>query len=112
MPTLKYIGLGTTTVLHLALAFTAHGQNAATTNSSQPSHNTGIVRVEGIGVPPISDAPFSAKVLLELSETLPDGTTAAHKTFNIIARDSQGRTRNEVRFWSPSNGSEPNLNYG
>jgi len=112
MSTSKYIGLGTAAVLHLALAFTANGQNTSPSNSSQPTHNTGIVRVEGIDIPPISDVPFSAKVLLELTETLPDGTTAIHKTFNIIARDSHGRTRNEVRFWNPSNGSEPNLNYG
>jgi TonB family protein len=112
MPTLKYIRLGIATVLHLTLALTIYGQNTSPSNSSQPAHNTGIVRVEGIAIPPILDAPFSARVLLELTETLPDGTTATHKTFNTIARDSQGRTRNEVRFWNPSNGSEPNLNYG
>src|ERR1700731_2738947 len=109
---LKCAILGTVALLPLASAHTAYGQNKVPSNSTQTTHNTGIVRVEGIDIPPIPDFPFSAKVLLELTETLPDGTTAIHRTFNFIARDSLGRTRNEVRFWNLSNGSEPNLNYG
>ena len=54
--------------------------------------------------------PFSAKVELELVNQLQDGTLITHKTYNLDARDSQGRTRNEARNWiNPSIGAEPRL---
>lgn len=104
-----------------SLALTVFGSFAALLASQEnapapkpsPSHfNPGMVRVEGVDVPSMPDAPFSAKVSLELIQTLPDGTTATNRTFNIIARDSHGRTHNEVRFWYPTDDSEPRVNYG
>ncbi len=54
--------------------------------------------------------PFSAKVELETSNQLQDGTLITHKTYNLDARDSQGRTRNEARNWiNPASGEEPRL---
>jgi TonB family protein len=40
---------------------------------------------------------------------LQDGTQIAHKTYNLDARDSAGRTRNEMRNWITAEGQEPKL---
>lgn len=72
-----------------------------------PPRNFNSVRVEGVDIPPVPNAPFYARAVLELTQTLPDGSAATHKTFNIIARDSHGRTHNEIRQWAPQDGSEP-----
>jgi len=41
---------------------------------------------------------------------LPDGMLITHKTYNLIARDSAGRTHNQARRWiDPATGEEPKL---
>jgi TonB family protein len=64
----------------------------------------------GEHIPAVSGLPFSAKVALELVNQLQDGTLITHKTYNLDARDSLGRTRNEARNWiNPAVGAEPRL---
>lgn len=64
----------------------------------------------GEHIPAVPGLPFSAKVELELVNQLQDGTLITHKTYNVDARDSLGRTRNEARNWmNPSTGEEPRL---
>ena len=53
----------------------------------------------GEHIPPVPGLPFSAKVELELVNQLQDGTLITHKTYNLDARDSSGRTHNESRNW-------------
>lgn len=54
--------------------------------------------------------PFSAKAELETVNQLQNGTLITHKTYNLIARDGQGRTRNEARNWmDPPTDAEPQL---
>ena len=53
--------------------------------------------------------PFSAKVVLETMSQLQDGTQITHKTYNLDARDSAGRTHNEMRNWITAEGEEPKL---
>jgi hypothetical protein len=53
--------------------------------------------VNGITIPAIPDAPFSATVVIEFERYWPDGSTQVRRTINLIARDSQGRTHNETR---------------
>jgi TonB family protein len=108
MPLLRSIAA---TVFVLLVISPVKSQQAPTPPVSQPPSNSGLIRVEGVDIPPIPNAPFSAKVELELSQPRLNGSSDVHKTFNIIARDSNGRTRNEVRFWYPLDGSEPHLNY-
>ncbi|MGA2049528.1 MAG: hypothetical protein ABSG96_17655 [Terracidiphilus sp.] len=55
------------------------------------------VTVNGITIPAIPDAPFSATVVLEFERYWPDGSTQIRRTINLVARDSQGRTHNETR---------------
>jgi TonB family protein len=58
----------------------------------------------------VPSLPFSAKVELEFVNQLQDGTLISHKTYNLDARDSGGRTHNEARKWiNPSDGADPSL---
>jgi TonB family protein len=64
----------------------------------------------GEHIPAVPGLPFSAKVELGLVNQLQDGTLITHKTYNLDARDSQGRTRNEARNWiNPAVSEEPRL---
>jgi TonB family protein len=64
----------------------------------------------GEHIPAVPGLPFSAKVELDLLNQLQDGTLITHKTYNLDARDSKGRTRNEARNWIDLNtGAEPRL---
>jgi TonB family protein len=64
----------------------------------------------GEHIPAVPSLPFSAKVELELVNQLQDGTLITHKTYNLDARDSGGRTRNEARKWiNLSDSAEPSL---
>jgi TonB family protein len=65
--------------------------------------------MSGEHIPAVSGLPFSAKVVLETVSHLQDGTLITHTTYNLDARDSSGRTRNEMRNWISSDGAEPRL---
>jgi TonB family protein len=66
--------------------------------------------MQGEHIPPIANLPFTAKVELETVNQVADGTFITHKTFNIDARDSVGRTRVEGRRWmNQETGAEPQL---
>jgi hypothetical protein len=57
--------------------------------------------VSGITIPDVAGVPFSATAVLEVERYWPDGSTQARRTINLIARDAQGRTHNEVRRLMP-----------
>jgi TonB family protein len=64
----------------------------------------------GERVPAVAGLPFSAKAELETVNQLQNGTLITHKTYNLIARDGQGRTHNEARNWIDlTTGAEPRL---
>ena len=66
--------------------------------------------VAGIGIPPVPNLPFTGKVIISAGSTLADGTNVQRKTINVVARDSQGRTRNEGRqLVAAGEGSEPRI---
>jgi TonB family protein len=65
--------------------------------------------VYGERIPAVRGLPFSAKVELETVSQLQDGTQITHKTYNLDARDSAGRTHNEMRNWITAEGEEPKL---
>jgi hypothetical protein len=56
---------------------------------------------KGITIPNIPGLPFSATIVLEVERYWPDGSTQTRRTINLIARDSSGRTHNEVRRLMP-----------
>jgi len=57
--------------------------------------------VDGVGIPDVSGKPFSATVVLEYERYWDDGSSQVRRTINLIARDSEGRTHNEVRRLMP-----------
>jgi hypothetical protein len=48
--------------------------------------------------PVVTGAPYTAVAVSESTQTLPDGNTINRRAQTNVARDSQGRTRNEVVF--------------
>jgi len=57
--------------------------------------------VHGISIPSVPGLPFFATAVIESEREWPDGSPQIRRTINIIARDAQGRTRNEVRRLEP-----------
>ena len=78
----------------------------------QNSDAVGGVRahVVGIEIPPIANAPFTARVLVTWNRPLVGGGTASRKYYTQVARDSQGRVRRETREFIPADSNaEPAL---
>jgi hypothetical protein len=66
--------------------------------------------IEGIEIPPIPDAPFTAKVVVTWNKPLVGGGTVSRKYYTLVARDSQGRVRRETREFVPADSAaEPPL---
>jgi len=66
--------------------------------------------IEGIQIPPIPDAPFTAKVVVTWDKPLVGGGTVSRKYYTLVARDSQGRVRRETReFIAADSAAEPPL---
>lgn len=95
-------------LLGLALSFAISTLPAV----CQEEDSVGGVRtqVQGIEVPTIANAPFTAKVLVTWNRPLVGGGTASRKYYTQVARDSQGRVRRETRGFIPADSSaEPPL---
>ena len=66
--------------------------------------------IEGIAIPPIADAPFTAKIVVTWDEPLVGGGAVSRKYYTSVARDSQGRVRREMRGFVPADSAaEPPL---
>jgi len=57
--------------------------------------------VDGVFVTPVPNVPLTAVAEVQSTQVLDDGTSVSKKTFNNIARDSQGRIYNERRALVP-----------
>src|SRR5579863_8906233 len=78
----------------------------------QDSNSVGGVRTQivGIDIPPVANAPFTARVLVTWNQPLVGGGTVSRKYYTQVARDSQGRVRRETRGFIPaSSNAEPPL---
>ncbi|MGO9339817.1 MAG: hypothetical protein ACLPY1_20140 [Terracidiphilus sp.] len=73
----------------------------ASQTAQDTSPTSRVPSVNGISIPDTPGAPFSATVVLEFERIWPDGSSEIRRTINLIARDSQGRTHNEVRRLMP-----------
>jgi hypothetical protein len=62
-------------------------------------------QVQGIEIPAIANAPFTARVLVTWNRPLVGGGTASRKYYTQVARDSQGRVRRETRGFIPADSS-------
>ena len=54
-------------------------------------------RTERLHIPAIAGAPFRARIVMEITRQLPDGTTVAEKYYSLAARDTNGREYRESR---------------
>ena len=88
--------------LFLVVAFTV------TPAICQSSASVGAVRahIEGIEIPAIANAPFTARVVVTWNEPLVGGGTASRKYYTLVARDSQGRVRREIREFVPADSND------
>lgn len=66
-----------------------------------PANLAPSAHVNGIGIPTVAGLPFSATVVIEVERPMRDGSVRITRTINRIARDSSGRTHNEVRRLMP-----------
>lgn len=83
---------------------------AAAATSAAPGDGHVAEWMYGENIPAVPGLPFSAKAELETANQLQNGTLITHKTYNLIARDAQGRTHNETRNWMDlTTGAEPRL---
>jgi beta-lactamase regulating signal transducer with metallopeptidase domain len=93
-----------------------HAQSGRTTSGPMPSvdyDKTQRMAMQsspafsgGVFVSPVPGAPFSAIAVQEMTQVLADGTSFERKTIEPIARDSQGRIRNERRQVLPASSTE------
>ena len=108
---MKHFALGVAVVI---VSFGLPARSHAQTTESAPVSVSGEGRVTewvyGLHIPAARGLPFSAKVELETVSQLQDDTQITHKTYNLDARDSAGRTHNERRNWITVEGEEPRLN--
>lgn len=65
----------------------------------------------GVFVTPVRNAPFSAEVVQEMRQVLKDGSSFQRKTAGLIARDSQGRIRNESHEVLPASSTKKPVIY-
>lgn len=61
-----------------------------------PAGNVG-VHIQGIDIPPVGGAPFTAKEVVTWNKPLAGGGTDSRKYYTLVARDSQGRVHRETR---------------
>ncbi len=90
----------------LCLAF------SSVTAVSQTSGSAGAVRahIEGIEIPSVVNAPFTARIIVTWNEPQVGGDTVSRKYYTVVARDSQGRVRREIREFIPADSNaEPPL---
>ena len=84
----------------LPTCFYGYSQTPAT--RMPPDYRGVSVRVGGVFVTPVANAPFSATVDIVSKQKLPDGSFDIRTTVAHIARDSSGRIYNERRALVPS----------
>jgi hypothetical protein len=86
-----------------AIVFCAPGVLAQESATQNPPPYRGVdTHVEGVFVTPVANVPLTADAEVVSTQVLDDGSSVSKKTFNNIARDSQGRIYNERRSMVPA----------
>ena len=67
-------------------------------------------RIQGIQIPAIPNAPFTARIVVTWDQPLAGGGTLSRKYYTMVARDSKGRVHRETRgFVSADSVADPPL---
>ncbi len=92
-------------LLLLAAGAVFSGAQSAPTASHAPA---GFTRetISSIYIPPLANSPFSATVVMEVSQTLEDGSTITLYNQRAVMRDGAGRIFQERRTLVPKNGTK------
>jgi len=78
-------------------------QTTAAPATQAPDPDSGISgHVEGLFIPLTVGQPFHAKIPVQITRQLPDGTTVAQKYYTLVARDGTGREYREARDIVPA----------
>ena len=87
------------------------GQTTSASVTHAPDPDSGMVgHVDGIFIPLIPGQPFHARIAVQVTRQLPDGTMVAQKYYTLAARDETGRTYREARDIVPADSDkEPPL---
>jgi hypothetical protein len=72
-----------------------------TVRQNPPLYRGVQMHVDGVFVTPVPNVPLTAVAEVNSTQVLDDGSSVSKKTFNNIARDSQGRIYNERRSLVP-----------
>jgi len=81
-------------------------------NQAQSQASDGNVRthIQGIEIPSIPNAPFTARVVVTWNQPLVGGGTVSRTYYTMVARDAQGRVHREIRdFVAADSNAEPPL---
>ena len=98
------------TVVLLGLLASAAFASAQTVSQTPTADGRVHTRIEGIDIPSITAAPFTARVVVTWNQPLIGGGTVARTYYTLVARDSQGRVRRETRNFVPADSNlEPPL---
>ncbi len=107
---MKRFALGVVvTVVLIGFPARIHGQTIGSPAVSISGEGRVTEHVYGLHIPAVRGLPLTAKAEVETVSELQDGTQITHKTYNLDARDSAGRTHNEMRNWITAEGAEPRL---
>ena len=97
---------------HSMRTFGFLGLLALTALATVPAISQGIApdgkihtRIEGIDIPSVANAPFTAKVVVTWDQPLVGGGTISRQYYTQVARDAQGRVHREIREFVPINSS-------
>jgi hypothetical protein len=83
-------------MLSLGITLSAQPSSSMARDGGMYSH------IDGLYIPAIPNAPFSARVDAVWSETLKDGTRVTRKFYNLVGRDASGRIHQEDRKFIPA----------
>jgi uncharacterized protein YecT (DUF1311 family) len=76
---------------------------SATASTHAPDPDSGMTgHVDGLFIPLVTGQPFHAKIQVDVTRQLPDGTTVAQKYYTLAARDINGREYRETRDILPA----------
>ena len=106
-------GVAATSMVGAVLAGAQEVKPSAQNTSTAVAEYAGSSRVtQSARIPPIPNAPFSAKVMLARQRKQPDGTMTTEYSYAMVARDSRGLVRNESRTGSPlADANSAKVNY-
>jgi hypothetical protein len=98
------------TVILLGLLASTTFATAQTPSQTSTANGQIHTRIDGIDIPSVTAAPFTAKVVVTWNQPLIGGGTVSRKYYTLVGRDSQGRVRREVRAFVPADSNtEPPL---